>query len=97
MQAQSIRAFKFEASGHYGYAYQDRYDPAEVEEHEELLTFKGVVYAKNEERAERFIRRTDFHTEWEGSIEEIKLEEYDEDPDEIDFYGEGVVDYNESY
>lgn len=97
MQAQPIRAFKFEASGHYGYAYtlNGSLDPADELEHDELLTFKGVVYAKNEKQAEKFIVRTDFKPDWSGGVEDIKLEEYEEDPHEIDYCGEGVVDYDE--
>lgn len=97
MQAQPIRAFKFEASGHYGYVYtlSGSKDPADELEHDELLTFKGIVFAKNEKQAERFIYRTDFKPDWLGWLEKIKLEEYEEDPDMFDDFDEGVVDFEE--
>lgn len=98
MQAQPIRAFRFEASGHYGYAYNLSWDndPAEDLEHDEYLTFKGIVFAKNEKQAERFITFTDFKPDWSGGVESIKLEEYEEDPDMFEDFDEGVVDFEET-
>lgn len=98
MQAQPIRAFEFVASGHYGYAYNPTWDndPAEDLEHDEFLTFKGVVFAKNERQAEKFIVGTDFKPDWNGGIEDIKLAECDADEDDIEDFGEGVVDFEET-
>lgn len=97
MQAQPIKAYDFIAEGDYGYAYNPSWDndPAEELVHEEVFKFKGVVYAKNETRAEELIYREDFKPDWAGAITHITLKEFEEDEDELNFCGEGVMDYNE--